>query len=51
MNECPCLSLALGGGNFGARKCIGEGESGVRYTSSFFLKSNIIIVNNQQSSR
>lgn len=48
MNECPCLSLALRGGNFGARKSIGE--SGVRYASSFFLKSNIIIVNNQKSS-
>lgn len=32
------LSLSLGGGNFGARKSIGE--SGVRYTSSFFLQSN-----------
>lgn len=34
MNARLSLSLALGGGKFGARKWIGE--SGVRYTSSFF---------------
>lgn len=48
MNECPCLSLALGGGNFGAKKSIGE--SGV-YIQLFFSRVMIIIVNNQQSSR